>query len=73
MASNGKIVCVVGAGMLGLLAMKNLKEQGLSVVAFTKDDYIGGLWHTSQDTSKTTALPQTTANTSKQTVFALGR
>ena len=66
----GNNVCIVGAGLVGLLATKNLKEQGLEVTTFTKDDYIGGLWHMSNDPEKTTALRQTSSNTSKHTVSA---
>lgn len=64
----GPNVCVVGTGVLGLLATKNLREQGLNVTTFTKDEFTGGLWHVSDDKEKLTALEQTSANTSKQTV-----
>lgn len=66
----GSSVCVVGAGILGLVATKNLLEQGLNVTAFTKDDSTGGLWHVSDDKEKTTAIYQTSTNTSKQAVRA---
>ncbi|KAH6688440.1 flavin-binding monooxygenase-like-domain-containing protein [Plectosphaerella plurivora] len=62
----GKDVCVVGTGMIGVVAIKNLLEQGLNPTAFTKDEYIGGLWKPSSDGAKTTALHQTSLNTSKQ-------
>ncbi|KAM5342428.1 hypothetical protein ACJ41O_013394 [Fusarium nematophilum] len=61
----GSDVCVVGTGVLGLLALKNLLEQGLNATAFERHEYVGGTWHASQDTQQTTALMQTTANTSK--------
>lgn len=64
----GRDVCIVGAGMIGLLATKNLKEQGFSLTAFTKDDYIGGLWRVSEDPTKTTATAQTLYNSSKEVV-----
>lgn len=64
----GKDVCVVGTGMIGLVTIKNLREQGLNPTAFTKDEYLGGLWKPSGDGAKTTALHQTSLNTSKQMV-----
>ena len=64
----GNHVCVVGAGMLGLLALKNLKEQGLKVTSFERNDYIGGTWHFSMRPDQTSALELTTFNGSKQSV-----
>lgn len=64
----GSDVCVVGAGPLGLLALKNLREQGLDARAFERQEHIGGTWHASHNTEQTTALPQTKLNTSKQCV-----
>jgi dimethylaniline monooxygenase (N-oxide forming) len=61
-------VCVVGAGPLGLLALKNLREQGLNAKAFERQEYVGGTWHASHNIKQTTALEYTTANTSKQCV-----
>ncbi|KAF4443852.1 putative H+-transporting ATPase, vacuolar, 67K chain [Fusarium austroafricanum] len=62
----GSDVCVVGAGPLGLLALKNLREQGLNAKAFERQEYVGGTWHASKIMEQTTALEYTTANTSKQ-------
>ncbi|KAF5677928.1 monooxygenase [Fusarium heterosporum] len=62
----GSDVCVVGAGPLGLLALKNLREQGLDATAFERQEFIGGTWHASQNPEQTTALPQTKLNTAKQ-------
>lgn len=64
----GSDVCVVGAGPLGLLALKNLREQGLDAIALERHEYIGGTWHASQNIEQTTAMEYTTANTSKQCV-----
>ncbi|KAM0546701.1 hypothetical protein ACHAPJ_010738 [Fusarium lateritium] len=61
----GSDVCIIGTGVLGLLALKNLREQGLDAIAFEKNNYVGGTWHASANTEQTTALSQTTANTSK--------
>ena len=60
--------------MVGVVALKNLLEQGLNPTAFTKDEYLGGLWKSSSDGDKTTALHQTSLNTSKQAVsFRMSR
>lgn len=63
----GKDVCVVGTGVLGLLAIKNLKEQGLQPTALERNDFIAGNWHVSQR-DQTSVVEQTTLNTSTQTV-----
>lgn len=68
----GKDVCIVGTGMVGLAAIKNLKEQGLKPTAFTKDDAVGCLWKPKSDVTKLTALDQTSFNTSKQCVGSPG-
>lgn len=66
----GDRVCVIGAGVLGLVAIKNFKEQGLRVTAFERHERLGGSWDLSQKTDQVTALQMTTANVSKQTVKA---
>lgn len=62
------LVCVIGTGALGLVAITNLVEQGLKVQAFEKNDYVGGIWHASEDPSQTSVLPGTNMITSKQNV-----
>lgn len=64
----GNDVCVVGAGVIGLVTTKNLLEQGLNVTTFERHAWLGGTWHVSQDGGQTTALEQTRLNTSKQAV-----
>ncbi|KIX02730.1 uncharacterized protein Z518_08672 [Rhinocladiella mackenziei CBS 650.93] len=44
-------VAVVGAGPLGLMAMKNMMEDGFDVTGFEKRGYVGGLWKSSTDSS----------------------
>jgi len=44
-------VAVIGAGPLGLMAMKNLREDGFDVTGFEKRSYVGGLWKPSQDST----------------------
>jgi dimethylaniline monooxygenase (N-oxide forming) len=58
----------VGAGMMGLVATKNLLEQGLGVTTYERNDYIGGNWHATLNTERTSALPITTMNTSRHMV-----
>ena len=38
-------VTVLGAGWSGLIAIKYMKEEGLTVVALERRDGIGGLWY----------------------------
>ncbi|KAL6871300.1 FAD/NAD(P)-binding domain-containing protein [Trichoderma novae-zelandiae] len=63
----GTNVCVVGTGVTGLLAVKNLVEQGLNVRALEQNDYLGGNWHHSVDAQQVSALPETRVNMSKET------
>ncbi|EXJ58179.1 hypothetical protein A1O7_05604 [Cladophialophora yegresii CBS 114405] len=51
-------VAVVGMGPLGLMALKNFKEDGFEVRGFERRHWVGGLWKQSFDTSLST-----TANT----------
>ncbi|KAF5629961.1 flavin depend monooxygenase [Fusarium tjaetaba] len=49
-------VAVIGLGIAGLVAVKNLLEAGFDVTGFERSEYVGGLWHyTEQD--KTSVLP----------------
>ena len=63
----GKSVAIIGAGALGLVATKNLIEEGFEVTTFEKNTYVGGLWHATQDPLETSALLGTVSNGSKQT------
>lgn len=42
-------VAVIGAGPLGLMAMKTLKEDGFDVTGYEARPYVGGLWKYSDD------------------------
>lgn len=44
------------AGVLGLVALKNLVEEGFDVTGFDSNAYVGGLWHYT-DEDKTSVLP----------------
>lgn len=41
----GDAVCVIGAGMAGLLAVKNLREHGFTVDCYEREIAIGGSWN----------------------------
>jgi cation diffusion facilitator CzcD-associated flavoprotein CzcO len=41
----GETVCVIGAGASGLVAIKNLREQGFSVDCFERETNVGGAWN----------------------------
>ncbi len=57
-------VAVVGAGPLGLMSIKNLKEDGFEVTAFDKRAYLGGMWKAAADGGITVA-PTTVFNSSR--------
>jgi dimethylaniline monooxygenase (N-oxide forming) len=57
-------VAVIGAGPLGLIAMKILKEDGFEVKGFEARPYVGGLWKYSEDASLSVA-ESTIFNTSR--------
>jgi heterodisulfide reductase subunit A-like polyferredoxin len=52
-------------GPAGLTALKSLREEGFSVVAFERRNEIGGLWAFSNNTSYTSVLKETVCNVSK--------
>ncbi|GAB3223244.1 NAD(P)-binding domain-containing protein [Glycomyces halotolerans] len=41
----GQAVCVIGAGASGLIAVKNLRENGFEVDCYERDTVLGGLWN----------------------------
>lgn len=46
-----KRVAVIGAGPTGLMAVKNLIEDGFEVTGYDSRPYVGGLWRYSTDSS----------------------
>ncbi|KAH6852992.1 flavin monooxygenase-like protein [Alternaria rosae] len=58
-------VAVIGLGPAGLVALKNLLEEGFHATGFDRNDYIGGLWQYSQK-EQTSVLETTTVNISKE-------
>lgn len=58
-------VAVVGCGAGGLVAIKNLLEEGFDVVGFDQNDYVGGLWHYTSD-AKVSCMETTIVNVSRE-------
>ncbi|KAM0323264.1 hypothetical protein ACHAQA_008855 [Verticillium albo-atrum] len=56
MSSHSPTVAVIGLGVLGLVAAKNLVEEGFEVTGFERNTYVGGLWHYT-DEDQTSVLP----------------
>jgi dimethylaniline monooxygenase (N-oxide forming) len=48
-------VAVIGAGISGIAALRQLKKHGVDAVAFESRDVLGGLWVYSDEPGKTTA------------------
>lgn len=57
-------VAICGGGPLGLMALKNLKEDGFDVTLYETRAWVGGLWKYSDDSSLSTAR-NTIFNSSK--------
>lgn len=47
----GETVCVIGAGVSGLVAIKNLKEHGFGVDCYERETGVGGAWNWRHDRS----------------------
>jgi dimethylaniline monooxygenase (N-oxide forming) len=58
---------VIGLGAAGLVALKNLKEQGFDVTGFERSSCIGGLWKYSEG-DQLSVLSTTVVNISKERV-----
>ncbi|TPX08124.1 uncharacterized protein E0L32_010191 [Thyridium curvatum] len=59
-------IAVVGLGVLGLVTVKNLLEEGFDVTGFDREPFVGGLWHYTED-DRTSVLPTATIiNISKE-------
>ncbi|KAI1933667.1 hypothetical protein LOZ58_000377 [Ophidiomyces ophidiicola] len=65
MSNPAPTVAVIGLGALGLVALKNLLEEGYDAIAYEKKPYIGGIWQYN-DGSDTSVLKSTIVNISKQ-------
>ncbi|KAF4912184.1 Monooxygenase aurF [Colletotrichum viniferum] len=62
----GNRVAVIGMGSLGLVALKNCLEEGFEAIGFERSSYVGGLWKYTPDENKTSVLPTTIVNISKE-------
>ncbi|KIW81362.1 hypothetical protein Z517_04387 [Fonsecaea pedrosoi CBS 271.37] len=58
-------VAVVGLGAFGLVALKNLREEGFNATGFDRNLYVGGLWQFTEK-DQTSVLESTTVNISKE-------
>lgn len=58
-------ICVIGAGPSGITALKNLLDQGLSVVAFDRNEEVGGNWIYSEEESHSSVFETTHIISSK--------
>jgi len=70
MATRQPTVAVIGAGPAGLVALKNLLEEGFEATGFDKNLYVGGLWQYTEG-DKTSVLQSTVVNISKEKVGCL--
>ncbi|KAJ9655936.1 hypothetical protein H2198_005284 [Neophaeococcomyces mojaviensis] len=58
-------VAVIGLGAQGLVAVKNMLEEGYNVTGFDRNDYIGGIWHYCAE-QRISVLPSTVVNVSRE-------
>ncbi|KAI4647400.1 uncharacterized protein J4E79_010258 [Alternaria viburni] len=58
-------VAVIGLGPAGLVALKNLREEGFHAIGFDRNDHVGGLWQYSEK-EQTSVMQTTTVNVSKE-------
>jgi len=64
----GLRVAIIGAGGSGLPAIKCCLDEGLEPVCFERTDYIGGLWHFTDEVEEdqSCVMKSTVINTSKE-------
>ncbi|MEM9820165.1 MAG: NAD(P)-binding protein, partial [Bacteroidota bacterium] len=63
---SSKRICVIGAGPSGITALKNLLDEGLDVVAYDRNDQVGGNWIFSDKTSHSSVFETTHIISSKR-------
>ncbi len=59
-------VCVIGAGVSGLVSVKQLRDRGLDVVGFEIGSDIGGIWRYDNDNGRSPAYASLHIDTSKE-------
>ncbi|XP_062577187.1 flavin-containing monooxygenase 5-like [Saccostrea cucullata] len=66
--TTAKRVAVIGAGASGLTAIKCCLDEGITPVCFERSDYIGGLWHYTDESrdGQACVMKSTVINTSKE-------
>jgi len=65
-AAPGQSVCVIGAGMSGLAAIRALVSAGQAVTAYEAGSSIGGMWRYGNDSGLSAAYESLQANTSRR-------
>ncbi|KAI4610640.1 hypothetical protein J4E83_008254 [Alternaria metachromatica] len=58
-------VAVIGLGPAGIVALKNLREEGFHATGFDRNEHVGGLWQYSEK-EQTSVMQTTTVNVSKE-------
>ncbi len=61
-------VCVIGAGISGLTAIKALKQAGVAVEGFEKGSDIGGMWRYENDSGTSSAYRSLHIDSSRQSL-----
>lgn len=67
--SNTKASGLTSIGPAGLVAVKNLIEEGYDVTGFDRNSYLGGLWQYNE-ADQTSVMQTTVVNISKERVCA---
>lgn len=60
-----KRICIIGAGPSGITALKNLKDKGIDVVCYDRNNEVGGNWIYSENESHSSVFETTHIISSK--------